>query len=201
LTLSHADFEEKTRQAFKILNRFMLFFWRLGLGFWFKWPRAFGCIMVIIHRGRKTGLLRRTPVNFAMVENDLFCTAAYGAEADWYKNILADPNVEVWLPDGWWRGIAEDVTDAENASQILRQVLIGSGFAARVFGLNPYELSEDQLDTIRRKYRLIRIHRTEAMTGSGGPGDLAWLWQLASMFLLLILLFRKKSHPSKKINS
>ncbi len=193
MDLSNPNFENTTRIAFKYLNRLMLLLWRLGLGYWFRWPQAFGCIMVIIHRGRKTGMLRRTPVNFAMVGDDLFCTAAYGAQADWYRNILQDPNVEVWLPDGWWKGVAEDQTESENGTEILRKVLIGSGFAARVFGLNPHELSDKQLESLLNKYRLIRIQLFEARTGSGGPGDLAWIWPVVTFLLLPILLFQRKS--------
>jgi deazaflavin-dependent oxidoreductase (nitroreductase family) len=193
LTLSQPDFEEKTRQAFKILNRFMLFLWRLGLGFWFRWPQAFGCIMVITHRGRKTGLLRRTPVNFAKSGDDLYCTAAYGTQADWYRNIHQNPHVEVWLPNGWWKGIAEDVTEVENGTEILRSVLIASGFAARFFGLNPHELSDDQVEKLLIKYRLIRIRRTEPRTGPGGPADLAWIWPVMTLILLPMLLIRRRS--------
>ena len=170
----------------------MLTLWRLGLGFWFRWPRVFGCIMVITHHGRKTGLLRRTPVNFAMVGEDLYCTAAYGSQADWYRNIEKNPHVEVWLPDGWWNAIAEDVTDIENGAEILRQVLIGSGFAAKVFGLDPYELSDEQLERLLAKYRLVRVRRTEARTGVGGPGDLAWIWPVVTFLLIPIFLFQRK---------
>jgi deazaflavin-dependent oxidoreductase (nitroreductase family) len=149
--------------------------------------------MVITHRGRKTGMFRRTPVNFAMVGNDLYCTAAYGTQADWYRNILQDPQVEVWLPDGWWKGIAEDRTESENGTEILRRVLIGSGFAARVFGLNPNDLSEEQLKSLLLKYRLIRIQLLEARTGPGGPGDLAWIWPVITFLLVPILFYQKKS--------
>lgn len=157
--------------------------------------------MVITHRGRKTGLLRRTPVNFAMVGDDIFCTAGFGPKSDWYRNILKDPHVEIWLPDGWWNGTAEDVTDIDNATDILRKVLIGSGVAARVFGLNPYELSGHELERLLISYRLIRIRRTEARTGPGGPGDLAWIWQVIAMLLLPMLLIRKKSRKSTKHKS
>jgi deazaflavin-dependent oxidoreductase (nitroreductase family) len=193
LTRSLPDFENKMLYAFKYLNRLMLLLWRLGLGHWFRWPQAFGCIMVIIHRGRKTGQQHQTPVNFARVEDDLFCTAAYGARADWYLNILENPQVEIWSPDGWWEGVAEDVTEVENAAEILRKVLIGSGFAARFFGLNPYKLSEHELENLLSKYRLIRIQLTQARTGPGGPGDLAWIWPIVTFFLLLIFLYPRKA--------
>lgn len=86
------------RQAFKILNRFMLLQWRLGLGGFVNfWPAVIGCIMVITHRGRKSGLLRRTPVNYAIVDGDINCTAGFGEVSDGYRNLRADPHVQVWL--------------------------------------------------------------------------------------------------------
>ena len=55
-------------------------------------------------------------MNYASVDGDIYCTAAFGKGADWYLNIVANPQVEVWLPDGRWAGIAEDVTGDENGA-------------------------------------------------------------------------------------
>jgi deazaflavin-dependent oxidoreductase (nitroreductase family) len=165
--------------------------WRLGLGSWFQfWPEVTGQVLVITHIGRKTGLRRKTPANFAIIDGQIYCTAAFGVHSDWYLNILQNPNVEVWMPDGWWAGMAEDVSEDENRTEIMRQVLIGSGFAAYMFGINP-QLPDDELAKITLPYKLIRINPTEARTGDGGPGDLAWIWPLLT-FLLLPLVFRRR---------
>jgi deazaflavin-dependent oxidoreductase (nitroreductase family) len=185
------------RRAFKSFNRFMLLMWRLGMGFWFRWPQVFGRIMVISHYGRKTGLLRRTPVNYALLEDDLFCTAGFGGGSDWYKNIIKNPQVEVWTPDGWWSGIGEDVSDHEDRVQILRQVLIGGGFVTRIAGIDPYRISEDELEALLASYRLIRIRRTGARTGQGGPGDLSWVWHVVATLMLPLLLIRRRPRSSK----
>jgi len=183
--------EEKLRQGFKILNRFMLCMWRLGLGSWINFcPKVVGRIMVIIHTGRKTGLRRQTPVNYALVDGQLYCIAGFGGISDWYRNILANPQVEVWLPDGWWSGVADEVQDPEARLPLLRQVLVASGFAAFAAGINPYTLSDEQLAQISQPYILLHIRRTEARAGAGGPGELAWVWPLSTM-LLLPLLFLK----------
>ena len=64
--------EEELRQFFKGFNRFMLYMWRLGLGKWVNaWPERGGQIMVLSHIGRKSGLQRRTPLNYALIGNDL----------------------------------------------------------------------------------------------------------------------------------
>jgi deazaflavin-dependent oxidoreductase (nitroreductase family) len=188
----------RLRYQFKNLNKFMLLMWRLGLGSWFKiWPRVSGQVMVITHTGRKTGLKRYTPVNYAIVDGELYCTSGFGRIADWYLNIKANPNIEVWLPEGWWVGFAEEVTDQEKRLPLMRQVLIGSGFAAFVFGINPYTITDQVLDKLTTDYCLLRIKRTEARTGPGGPGDLAWIWPLSTM-LLLFCIIRVRGRGSRR---
>jgi len=184
--------EEQLRRAFRWLNRYMLLHWRLGLGPYANRRELSGQIMVLVHVGRKTGRTRRTPVNYAIVDGDVFCTAGFGQVADWYRNLLANPQVELWLPHGWWAGVAEDISDSPNRLFLLRQVLIASGFAARLANLDPVGMSDEALQAVSRSYRLIRIRRTHALTGPGGPGDLAWVWPLATAVLLAILLLPRR---------
>ncbi|MFQ5343399.1 MAG: nitroreductase family deazaflavin-dependent oxidoreductase [Anaerolineae bacterium] len=195
MTIADPRIEEGLRQGFKYLNRFMLLMWRLGLGSWINfWPDVGGRIMVIIHTGRKTGIRRHTPVNYAVVDGEIYCTAGFGAISDWYRNIMANPQVEVWLPDGWWAGMAEDITDSEERTALLRQVLIASGFAAPAAGVYPKRMTDQELEAATANYRLIHIHRTEARTGAGGPGDLAWVWPLAAMSMLPLLWRRARKN-------
>jgi deazaflavin-dependent oxidoreductase (nitroreductase family) len=185
--------EERLRQGFKKFNRFMMLMWRLGLGRWVNaWPEVGGRIMVITHTGRKTGIKRHTPVNYTIADGEIYCTAGFGSVSDWFRNIKANPEVEVWLPDGWWVGVAEELTDTKTRIPLLRQVLIASGFAARAAGIDPVAMTNDELDAATADYRLIRIRRTVARTGPGGPGDLAWVWPLATMLLLPLVLFRRR---------
>jgi deazaflavin-dependent oxidoreductase (nitroreductase family) len=187
------QFEERLRRGLRHFNRFMLFMWRLGLGSWINvWPEVGGRIMVITHIGRKTGLRRHTPVNYALVDDQIYCTAGFGSISDWYRNIMANPQVEVWLPDGWWAGVAEDVSDSEERISLMREVLVASGFAAYLAGINPRTITDEELETVTANYRLIRIRRTEARTGRGGPGDLSWVWPLATMILLPLALLRRR---------
>jgi deazaflavin-dependent oxidoreductase (nitroreductase family) len=193
MTISNPRLENALRQGFRSFNRFMLLMWRLGLGGWVNgWPSVGGRIMVLSHRGRKTGLRRRTPVNYAIIGGDVYCTAGFGAGSDWYRNLMACPQVEVWLPDGWWRGQAEDISEAPDRIRLLRQVLIASGFAAYLAGINPNALSDEDLAAATQGYRLVRIHRAEARTGPGGPGDLAWVWPAIVMALPFLLFFRRR---------
>ncbi len=192
------DPQSYLRQAFKYFNRFMLLMWRLGLGSLVNfWPTVGGRIMVLTHTGRKTGLLRRTPVNYALVDGEIYCVAGFGQIADWYRNIMVNPSVEVWLPNGWWAGTAEEVLDPSLRLPLIRQVLIASGFAAYAAGIDPRRHSDDALQAVTADYRLLRIRRNTARTGRGGPADLAWLWPLATLTLLLFVLLPKQRRGKK----
>jgi deazaflavin-dependent oxidoreductase (nitroreductase family) len=191
--LSQAD--ALLRQGFRYGNRLMLLMWRLGLQRWGMSNSYSGYIMVLTHRGRKSGKQRRTPLNFARMGNAVYCVAGFGTAADWYRNLLADPHAEVWLPDGsWWQGEAEDLTDLpdEQRLPLVRQVLINSGFAALAAGVNPRSMSEAELKAVTEIYKLIRIRRTGERSGPGGPSDLAWVWPPAAAVLGLLLWRRRR---------
>ena len=67
-------------------------------------------------------------------------------------------------------------------------VLVASGFAGPLFGVNQKNLDDEALVKFLADYRLIRISRETALTGPGGPGDLAWIWPLSTLVLLSMLL-------------
>jgi deazaflavin-dependent oxidoreductase (nitroreductase family) len=181
------------RQGFKYMNKFMVLLWQFGLGRFINlFPKWGGRIMVLAHTGRRSGTQRFTPVNYFEANGDIYCTAGFGSVADWYKNILSNPNVEVWMPDGYWAGVAEDISKDEDRLKIMRQVLINSGFAAPLFGINPNNISEQALQNATNTYRLIRIRKTEARTGNNGPGSLSWIWPITTVLLLLALLRRRR---------
>jgi deazaflavin-dependent oxidoreductase (nitroreductase family) len=184
--------EARLRRIFKQFNRVMILLWRLGLASYGNPSRYGGAIMVIKHRGHRTGLTRYAPVNYAEVGNQVYCTAGFGAATHWYRNLQADPQVELWLPDSRWSGEAEDASDDPQRAALLRKVLVASGVAGPLVGVNPRRMSDAQIDALFATYRLIRIHKTAPITGPGGPGDLAWVWPLSTLLFLGLLLRRRR---------
>ncbi len=178
------------KHTFKYLNRVMLLMWRLGLGGFINIaPRYLGRIMVLVHTGRKSGRTRYTPVNFVAMDGDIYCMAGFGQQSQWYKNIQTHPEVEIWLPDGWWTGQAEEVTDRSDRARILRAILNNTGFAAPLFeGIHPRQLADADFERLieDHDYRLLLIRRNAAMTGPNGPGELAWIWPVLVLALLII---------------
>ena len=157
-----ANFTQKQmntlRKIFHAMNHFMVFMWKLGWGKMMNfWPAVIGRIMVIKHRGRKSGKEYLTPVNYALVDDEIYCTAGFGSISDWYRNMLANPNIELWLPEGKRKARAEDISDSPNRLFLLRQVIIASGFAGPLFGINPKKISDAQLDVLSKEYRLVHF--------------------------------------------
>ena len=146
------------RRAFHAMNRFMVFMWKLGLGRLLNsWPAVGGRIMVIQHRGRRSGKEYLTPVNYALVHGEIYCTAGFGPRTDWYRNIMADPSIRLWLPQGWRVARAKDVSDSPERITLLREVIIASGFAGPLLGVDQRKYSDEQLAAISQDYRLVHF--------------------------------------------
>jgi len=149
---------ETLRKGFRAMNRFMVFMWKLGMGRMINfWPAVVGRIMIIKHRGRKSGKEYLTPVNYTPVNSEIYCTAGFGSDSDWYRNMQVNPNIELWLPNGKYKARAEDISDSPQRLFLLRQVIIASGFAGPMFGVNQKKLNDEQLDMATKEYRLIHF--------------------------------------------
>ncbi|GEN81176.1 nitroreductase/quinone reductase family protein [Actinotalea fermentans] len=153
------DFDQLQR-TFKRLNPQVLRLWRWHLGWTMSVvPPLTGKTMVLGNVGRKSGQRRHTPLNYAVLEGDVWCTTH--ERAQWLRNIAADPDVTVWLPlRRPRRGRAEILPADEAHVDRLRAVLLASGFAAgRFAGLHPRRDSDADLLAQCRGYRLVRIVR------------------------------------------
>lgn len=184
------------RKAFRVLNRFMLLLWRLGLGRWMAGPRR-GYVMVLVTTGRKTGMRRTAPLNFAEESGSVFCLAGFGKTTHWLINLLADPRCEVWLPDGRrLLGTAEIVAEEPARIQIVRRVLVRAGFATAVAepNLDLRSATNSEIAALGerygRRYEAVQIRLDGAATGPGGPGDLSWLLPLGAAGVVTALAYR-----------
>lgn len=174
------------RKGFRIMNRFfMVPLFRLGLGPLLGSPYG-GYIMVIKTHGRRTGKTRYTPVNYAINNGCVYCTAGFGSVSHWYKNLSNDPQIELLLPSGAFTAIAEVVDEIAEKRTALRQVLINSGFAAFAFGgFNPYRVSEEKLNELTRDYIVLRFRTSGVAAGPTDPSGWFWVWPAAALIVLI----------------
>lgn len=188
---------EAMRRMFNRMNRGMVFLWRLGLGWMMDlWPTGFGRLMVIEHVGRRTGQHYLTPVNFTPSDEHVYCLAAFGERTDWYRNLLAQHQLAVWLPDGRWTAGVADATDDPRRLELTRQVLIDSGFAALLVGLHPRRMSDSELLAATADYRLVRITPDRPAPRWDGPSDLAWIWPVVGGAFVVLRLVRRVGRAS-----
>ena len=156
------------QQTFRRVNPHVLRLWRWHLGWVMSvFPPVSGKIAVLTHTGRKSGLRRQTPLNYAVIDGDVWLTGNRAAE--WVRNVQADPDVEVWLPLRRPRtGVVVEHLPVDDAHvEQYRRVLLASGFAATAFaGIRPRRASVAELLAHGAEYHLLRMHRGEPVPRS-----------------------------------
>lgn len=68
-------------------------------------------ILLLTTTGRKSGLLRVTPLQYEKIGADYYVGAARGLKADWVRNLQSDPHAEVRVGARRLQATAEVVTD------------------------------------------------------------------------------------------
>ena len=102
-----------------------------------------GDIMVLRIAGRKTGKIRYTPVSYARIGPNIYCYQGKETKGQWYLNLLANPEVEVLLPNGRFSGRGEVVSDTTEKLQAIRQILLGSGLNRSMYGFDPKAATDE----------------------------------------------------------
>src|SRR5512138_20446 len=149
---------QRLRRVFHAMNHFMVFMWKMGLGRMMNcWPAGFGRIMVIRHVGRRSGKPYLTPVNYAIVEGEIYSTAGFGPGTDWYRNLMANPDIQLWLPQGNRRAHACDESNSPSRVRLLREIVIASGFAGPLLGVDQKKFTDEQLEKASGDYRLVHF--------------------------------------------
>jgi deazaflavin-dependent oxidoreductase (nitroreductase family) len=120
-------------------------------------------ILLLTTTGRKSGLARVTPLQYELVDGQLYIGSARGVHADWFRNILADPHVRVRVKSREFSGIAEPVTDylrvADFLELRLRRHPCMVGMILKSEGL-PARPSRLELEEYARGRALVSIHLT-----------------------------------------
>jgi deazaflavin-dependent oxidoreductase (nitroreductase family) len=112
------DLEPRTRiripypkGLMRLAFRAPILLYRMKLGF------LLGKRFVLVeHRGRRSGLLRRTVVevvDYNPTDRSVVVVAAWGEKADWYRNICVDPHVAITVGAKRYAAIAKTIPKDE----------------------------------------------------------------------------------------
>ena len=86
----------------------------LGLG-----PLIGRLILLLTTTGRRSGKQRVVPLQYEEIDGRIYLGSSRGVKADWVRNILADPKVEVRVKSRRFQGAAEVITDADRVVDFL----------------------------------------------------------------------------------
>jgi deazaflavin-dependent oxidoreductase (nitroreductase family) len=80
---------------------------------------AWRMILLLTTTGRKTGNPHTVVVQYEKIDDKYYIGASRGKKCDWYRNILANPNVIIEIGDKKRYGIAEAITGEDQIADFL----------------------------------------------------------------------------------
>src|SRR5450759_3084434 len=120
------------RSAFRVLNRWVAApLIRAGGGPMLTTTVA-GSILLLWTTGRTSGRVRETPLGYTVIDGRVVVVAGYGRSAHWFRNALADPEVEVLLPGALIAGRAEEITEPDERRAAFRTLIESMGVIGRL---------------------------------------------------------------------
>jgi deazaflavin-dependent oxidoreductase (nitroreductase family) len=185
-SLSRAD--PIARAAFRQLNRrFMVPMHHAGFGEWLGTPFG-GYILLLRVRGRRSGAMREAPLSYLVAEGSAWVMAGFGSRTDWYRNLLADPAVEVFLPGRRFAATATEETDSATRGRILPRLARAAGLPGLMVGVNPWTAADEAVLAALDHVPLIRLDPVPGPIepGPDDPGGRAWIWRQALVTALTI---------------
>ncbi len=76
-------------------------------------------VLLLTTIGRKSGQPRVTPLQYEEDQGVIYVAAARGPQADWFRNIQANPRVKVQIMDRVFDGLAEPIVDPARIADFL----------------------------------------------------------------------------------
>ena len=168
------------RAGFRVANRRLIVpMIDRGLGPLLGTPMT-GSILVLRTTGRKTGLIREAPLGYVVFGGRVVVVAGYGRACHWFRNALANPQVEVALPGAVLAGRAEEIVDPEERRRAMRAVAAAFGVIGRAT-LGDVEQADDaRVDQLADSFPLLAFTPTAVLPGPYDPGGPFWRIPLAA---------------------
>ncbi|HEY3335494.1 MAG TPA: nitroreductase/quinone reductase family protein [Candidatus Limnocylindrales bacterium] len=175
-------------RSLPLLNRwFMVPLLRLGLGAWLGTPFG-GYVLLLRVRGRKSGLVRETPLSYFVADGSAWVMAGFGARTEWYRNLVADPVVEIAMPGRVLHCRAEEATDPGTRARIMPALTRATGLPGAMVGCNPWTAPDARIVALLAGIPLVRLTPFESPLAGGpdDPGGHAWIWRQSLLTVVTV---------------
>ena len=86
----------------------------VGLG-----PLIGRLVLLLTTTGRRSGKKRVTPLQYEVIDGFIYLGAALGRQADWFRNIQANPRVEIRVKAQRLAGTAQVISDTAQIADYL----------------------------------------------------------------------------------
>ena len=129
--------------------------------------------------GRKSGLVRETPLGYALIDGRIVVIAGYGRRADWFRNALAHPQVEVVLPGARLRGLAKEITDPDERLAAFCTAIEAMAVVGYLTVGDLGEASPERLEEMAEAFPALAITPTAVLPGPFDPGGVGTRWVTA----------------------
>lgn len=153
--------------------------------------------MLLRTTGRKSGLTREAPLDYAILDGRILLIAGYGRSAHWFANALAHPEVEVVLPGAVLAGRAQEITEPAARRAAFRTLIATMGVVGRLTLGDVRGMSDAEVDTLTQALPMLAITPTAVRPGPFDPGGIgtrinAALWLLGGPAIVAAVTRR---HP------
>jgi deazaflavin-dependent oxidoreductase (nitroreductase family) len=85
------------------------------------------CVLLLSHVGRRSGRIHTTAVSFMPVGPGFVVFSGWGRSSNWYRNVLANPEVGVRVGGRQLRATARLVAEPERRRQLMQRMQARSG--------------------------------------------------------------------------
>jgi deazaflavin-dependent oxidoreductase (nitroreductase family) len=161
LLKSDEETRSKTLKRWRIMNKyFTIPFYKAGILPLLGFGKIF---LILTTKGRKTGKMRKTPLEYRKIDDIITIFSARGENSDWLKNLRANPDfAHVRYGFHKFKPEIEFVDDYEEKLHIIKYYIANYQKAAKMlFGWNPAKDDLDTIDliTLTNLISIIRLHR------------------------------------------
>jgi deazaflavin-dependent oxidoreductase (nitroreductase family) len=178
----------------RLVFKFPLVLWRMGLGRILSHPALAGNKMLVLTtRGRKSHLPRHTILSYVQLDDQQFVSSGWGARSDWYQNILVNPIVTIQVGGKAYAAEARRVEGLEEFTNITLAMFGSGGDAHFEAWLESLDIAYDPADMIAKRQRLFLV-AFDLCAEKGPPPlplDLTWVWALILLLMILGWLVKK----------